>query len=509
MRKSKHAIRSSKAAPLFELLAVVSALGLLSALAVWFFFSRGWTLWYGDAEAHLNTARRIIDSRTPGYAQLGTPWLPLLHVLLIPFVRVDRWWQSGIAAAFPSAAFFVMGGAFLFAAARRVFDSTAAGVTAAALAAFNPNLLYLQSTSMTEAIFFGCMMALLYFTVRDWAAAAGIAACAAALTRYEGWWLLPFVAGYFAVRRQWRRAVIFSAIAALGPLYWMGHNWFFTGDPLDFYRGPYSPLAIQGNADYPGRGDWRAAWLYYLTAARLVAGPGLAIIGCIGAIFALLRRAFWPLILLALPPLFVLWSMHRGVVPIFVPELWPHAYYNSRYGLHALPLLAFAAAALVTIAPVRFRAAAATAVIAVGIAWWIGYPRPQGWITWAESRANSEGRRAWMYETAEFLKPRYTPGAGILSAAGDDFYGVFRVAGIPLHQTFGIPNGISFLAAAARPDLFLHEEWAVVKGGDLAQSAVLRAGRYGIHYFLLDTIIEKNEPVIEIYRRIGGNHGPS
>src|SRR5215475_4778967 len=120
MRKSKRAIRSSKPALRFELPALVTALAILSALAVSYFYSHGWQLWYGDAEAHLNTARRIIDSRTPGYGQLGTPWLPLLHVLLIPFVRVDSWWHSGLAAGIPSAAFFVAGGVFLFAAARRI-----------------------------------------------------------------------------------------------------------------------------------------------------------------------------------------------------------------------------------------------------------------------------------------------------------------------------------------------------------------------------------------------------
>ncbi len=508
MRRSRRAIRSSKAAPRFELPALVLALALLSALAVGFFFKNGWLLWYGDAEAHLNTARRILDSRTPGYAQLGTPWLPLLHVLLIPFVRVDRLWWSGLAASFPAAFFFVMGGAFLFAAARRVFASSAAGFAAAGLAALNPNLLYLQSTAMTEAVFFGCMMALLYFTVSGRAAAAGLAAFAAALTRYEGWWLLPFVAGYCAVRREWRRAVVFSVIAGLAPLYWMGHNWFFTGDPLDFYRGPYSPIAIQGSATYPGRGDWRTAWLYYRTAARLCAGPGLAAIGCIGAVAALVRRAFWPMFLLALPPAFVLWSMHRGVVPIFAPELWPHAYYNTRYGLHALPLLAFSAAALAAAAPARFRKGAAALLIAIGAVYWVAYPRPQSWITWAESKANSEGRRAWTNRAAQVLSYRYHAGAGILASGGDDFYGIFREAHIPLRETFSVTNGISFLAAAARPDLFLHERWAVVKGGDLAQSAVLRAGRYGIDYVLLERLIEKSEPVVEIYQRRGGMHGP-
>src|SRR5262249_32727927 len=121
---------------------------------------------------------------------------------------------------------------------------------------------------------------------------------------------------------------------------------------------------------------------------------------------------------------------------------------------------------------------------------------------------NSEGRRAWMHKAADFLRPRYRPGAGILASAGDDFYGIFRALGVPLRETLSIPNGLSYLATAGRPDLFLHEEWAVVKGGDLSQTAVLRAGRYGIQYRLLLTIIEKNEPVIEIYQYIGGRYGP-
>ena len=62
------------------------AAALVSAGAVWFSWRSGWTLYYGDAEAHLNIARRIIDSRTPGYAQFGTVWLPGLHALLLPLV---------------------------------------------------------------------------------------------------------------------------------------------------------------------------------------------------------------------------------------------------------------------------------------------------------------------------------------------------------------------------------------------------------------------------------------
>ncbi len=96
-------------------------LAAISVAAVWWCSARGYTLYYGDAEAHLNIARRILDSRTPGPEQLGTVWLPLPHLLMIPFVARDSWWRSGWAGAIPSAASFVIAGTFLFAAARRLY----------------------------------------------------------------------------------------------------------------------------------------------------------------------------------------------------------------------------------------------------------------------------------------------------------------------------------------------------------------------------------------------------
>jgi hypothetical protein len=517
--KSRRATRNSKAAPRSSLavLCVIPVLAVLSAAAVWYFYSHGWLLYYGDAEAHLNTARRMFDNQTPGYDQIGSVWLPLPHAMLLPFVRVDAWWYSGIAAAFPSAICFVIGGAFLFAAARRIFDSTAAAIAATGLAALNPNLLYLQSTAMTEAPFFAAVMALLYFSVRfgdtqGWGSVigAGVAGFAASLTRYEGWVMLPFAAAWFLYAAKRRRivvAVVFSAVAAAGPLYWIANGWYLTGDALDFYRGPYSARAIQGNAEFPGRHDWHMAYYYYRHAAQLCAGTVLAVLALAGAVVALMRRIWWPLLVLALPGLHVIWSMHSGVVPIFMPHLWPHSYYNTRYGLDALPLLAIAAAALVLLAPPRFRAIACAAVLLTASAWWLAPPGHERWITWAESRANSEGRRAWMREAAEYLAPRYVRGSGIIASSGDDFFGIFREMRIPLSETFTIVNGLPYWATVARPDLFLWQEWAVVKGGDPSQSAVLRAGRYGIRYRLEKVIMEKNEPVIEIYRRVGGIRG--
>ncbi len=444
-------------------------------------------------------------------------WLPLPHVLMLPFVRVDQLWRSGLAGAIPSAACFVVAALFFFGALRRVFDSNPAAFAAVALFAFNPNMLYLQSTPMSEPAFWACWMVLLYFTVRyresgGWPAliAAGVAASLGSLARYDGWFLIPFAALYIlliAPRQRFAAALVFSLIAGLGPLYWLFHNWWTAGDALDFYRGPYSAMAIQAARPYPGHGDWRTAWLYYRTAVGLCAGPGLLLMGLVGTVVVLARRAFWPLALLVLPAAFYVLNMHSGASPIFVPELWPHSYYNTRYGLAAIPLLAMASAALVLAMPQRMRSITALLIVVAGTVYWVAHPRPENWITWAESRANSEGRRAWTREAAAYLAPRFVPGAGIISASGDDFSGIFREMGIPLRETFNVTNGLPFIATVQRPDLYLWQEWAVVKGGDDAQTAINRAGRYGIRYELKKQIIEKDEPVIEIYRRVGGSHG--
>ena len=362
-----------------------------------------------------------------------------------------------------------------------------------------------------SALLFACLMAVLFWSVmfrqtQSWGAAvgAGAACCLGTVTRYEGWFLIPFVTVYFlwaAKRRRVGMAAAFVAVAVLGPAYWLAHNWWLTGDALAFYWGPYSAGAIQGSVPYPGRDDWRLAWLYFRTAVALSVGPGLLWAGLAGMAASLAKRVVWPLLLLALPGAFYIWSIHSAATPIFVPTLAPNTYYNTRYGLAVLPLLALASASLVSFVPRRARGAAALLVIAAGTVYWAVHPSPESWITWKESAVNSEGRRQWVHEAAEFLGPRYVRGSGILTSFGD-LTAIYREMGIPLRETFTGDNGVPWLATVTRPDLFLWQEWAVVMGGDAAQSAVNRAGRYGIHYRLEKTIVAPRSPVIEIYRRI-------
>ena len=134
-----------------------------SVASFFWFFLQGELLLYGDAVAHINIARRVLDSRTPGAVQLGTVWLPLPHLLSMPFVINDWMWRSGVGGSIASMMAYVLAVVGMFRLVRDRASRFAAWL-AAALLGLNPNLLYMQSTAMTESIFLAAVIwAVVYF----------------------------------------------------------------------------------------------------------------------------------------------------------------------------------------------------------------------------------------------------------------------------------------------------------------------------------------------------------
>src|SRR5919109_5625672 len=72
-----------------------------------FLLSRDLTFVHIDAIAHVNKARGVFDNVTPGLRQLGTIWLPLPHLLIVPFTAIDSLWTSGTAGSLLSIACFI------------------------------------------------------------------------------------------------------------------------------------------------------------------------------------------------------------------------------------------------------------------------------------------------------------------------------------------------------------------------------------------------------------------
>ncbi|MBI4262780.1 MAG: hypothetical protein HY657_00240 [Acidobacteria bacterium] len=176
------------------LAAAAAAIGCVAWIA---FLRADLVLSHYDAKAHLVVARRVIDSLTPGWQQIGAVWLPLPHLIHLFPMQVDAFYRTGLFASLVSIACF---GLTAFAAARLVMliTGSALGATvAAALLALNPNLLYLQATPMTEPMLLAAtFMAVL--ALYEWVRGSrdevpmrlGIVLFAAMWTRYEAWPIL-------------------------------------------------------------------------------------------------------------------------------------------------------------------------------------------------------------------------------------------------------------------------------------------------------------------------------
>jgi hypothetical protein len=193
--------------------AVTLAAVALGACAAWFYARAGLTLSHYDAKAHLVVARRVVDSLTPGWVQLGGVWLPLPHLLNLVPTQVDFFYRTGAFAVGLSVISF---GLLVYACARLILDATgskAAVVAGISVLALNPDLLYLQATPMTEPLLLA-LTTLSVLALSRWVdgdgmrggTGAGLLLAAACLTRYEAWPITAAALG-LAVVALWRRGV--------------------------------------------------------------------------------------------------------------------------------------------------------------------------------------------------------------------------------------------------------------------------------------------------------------
>jgi hypothetical protein len=491
-----------------EVAAVALSLTLLIGGFAFWLFQRGYILYYGDAQAHLNISRGIFDARSPGFDQLGTVWLPSLHLLALSFVQNDWLWTTGLAGTVPVAACFVIAGTCLFLAARHTYQNASSTVVVLCCFALNPNLLYLSAIPMTESVFLAglsvAFLAILRYAATQQQRYLVIGICASwfmSLTRYDGWFLIPFISLLFArsaQQRRWRVFLWVGAAASLVPLCWIANCWWETSNPLDFINGPYSASAIQGDRPYPGLHNWRQAAQYYFEAGRLCTGWPMLLLGVLGAICAAFHKRMRPAFFLLLTPAFYVWSLHSSRTPIHIPTLWPFSYYNSRYGIAVLVFAAFAAGALADILATRRKLIAFILPI-LSAAPWLIYPAPDSWICWKESQQNSLSRRAWTSAAAGFLRTNYRTGDGILVHFGD-LAGILCKADLPLREAIHEGTQPDWLPAVGAPEAFHPAKWAIAQHGDVVSTAL--QGRQPTAYKLVLEIQTKDAPNLEIYQRI-------
>jgi hypothetical protein len=466
---------------------------------------------YGDAVAHLHIARRVFDAHYPSLKQLGSVWLPLPHLLLIPFVAVYSWWANGIAGVIPSALAYLAGCIGIYRLARQWLHPAAASV-ALAFFATNANLLYLQTTAMTEPLFL-CELIWSVVLLVEWRLSLdidsrraarllwqfAIVLIAAIFTRYDGW-ILAFLAWLSVSVVLARRSELGSrtfwfatAVVIAAPVIWFVYNAVVFGDWLDFARGPYSAKAIELRTATPGSGPphpgWHDPWvslIFFVKTAELDAAAAawgnrllvLSVLGTLGAYFTMRRRAYSCALLLWLPVPFYAYSIAYGSVPIFLPVWWPHSWYNTRYGMEMLPAFALALgfAAQFLLGAVReFKvswaryAAGALLALVLWNAWKLVAEKP---LTYVESVKNVESRRPLEEQVAAQLRELLlSPPGGMVLMKTSVFPQIVALTGIPLRQTINESDRDFFSNALQEPAS--HASVVLAFAGDDVERAVM------------------------------------
>ena len=351
----------------------------------------GLTLAHYDARAHLVVSRRIFDSLYPGWQQVGAVWLPLPHLLNALPVQIDWLYRTGYSALAISVASMALAAWAMTSLIHRTTGWATGALVATALLVLNPNVLYLQSTPMTEPLLFATAF-LAAAAVARWSdvrlpmatgrtsTVAGWLLVAAILTRFEAWPIVGALLLVSLVTLLRSGLPIGDALRRVrGLAYWP--MWAVIAFLIDSKITVGSWFVSSGFfiPDNPARGQLWAAWIELWDGLARLTGPVVPWLACVGAV-ALLATPFRSNATTTGPSGTSTLGAHRtsGSGTLFVLALaagailpWA-AYYQGhpvrvRYDV---PLVAAAAAligAAVSLLPRAARAAVAGAVVAIAV----------------------------------------------------------------------------------------------------------------------------------------------
>lgn len=351
----------------FEKNAVYFLLIILSLISIANFiiyYQNGLGLAYNDARSHLDIGRRVVENLKPGFAQLGSVWLPLPHLLMTLTIWNDFMWHSGLSGALQSMIAFIVTGVLIYLFLLRFNVGLLGRIAGLIVYILNINILYMQSTPMTELILLGTMTLGVY-ELMMWhkeetilrLVKAGFWIMLSTLVRYDGWFLYIVAAVLifiFTYRKRGYKAaegnlLIFGVLGGFGIFIWVLWNQMIFKDALYFIFGPYSADAQQKQMEAAGRLATKHHLLLSTVTyfAAIIYNTGIipAIAGIFGAIYFFRDKAIdysyrFAAIALLSPIFFNILSLYLGHSSLFVQGISSPQLFNIRYGLMMVPAVA-------------------------------------------------------------------------------------------------------------------------------------------------------------------------
>ncbi len=361
----------------YSLPIIIYTLVSVSVGAFLYYYFNGLGLAYNDARSHLDIGRRVVEGLKPGMAQLGSVWLPLPHLLMIPTIWNDFMWHSGLAGAIISMISFVITGVLIYKFLENLNVGIFGRLVGVIIFASNLNILYLQSTAMTELLLLAVMTAGVYELMLWHKTGKVLNLLKAAfwimlstLTRYDGWFLFAFTSG-LVVFQVWRKNnfrinwstfnriegtyIFFATLASLGVFLWFLWNLLIFKDPLYFAFGPYSAHSQQDQLDAAGildtKGNIFLSVKHYLYALVYNSNLFLSILGFLGAMYLWFSKRAptgikFASTALTAPLLFNIIALFLGHSVLFIQGISGNTWFNVRYGIMMMPSIAIFAGLL-------------------------------------------------------------------------------------------------------------------------------------------------------------------
>jgi len=337
---------------------------MISIATFLYYLSNGLGVAYNDARSHLDIARRVVENLKPGFAQLGSVWLPLPHLLETITVWNNFMWHTGLSGALQSMIAYIASGILIFNILKILRVNVLGRVVGSLLFALNINILYMQSTAMTELLLLGTMTAGVYELIKwhednqtSHLIRSAFWIMLSTMNRYDGWFLL-FYAIILIIIQGIRKygyktteglVILFSTLAGFGILLWIFWNWIIFKDPLYFIFGPYAAGTQQQQIAAAGQLLTKHNLLFSLQThiyaifynvgvfQTVLAACGMILFWFDKKISSSIRLASTALIA---PFIFNVLALYLGQSVLFVQGLNGNSWFNVRYGLMVVPAVA-------------------------------------------------------------------------------------------------------------------------------------------------------------------------
>jgi hypothetical protein len=480
-------------------------------------------VYYGDAVSHLVRSREFVDSARPGLLdQIGTGWLPLPHLLMLPFALVDPLFKSGFAGTAVSLPCFAITSVLVYRIIKAQLNINYVAVTGALLYALNWNMIYLGVIPMTETPFMLFFVASAYYLQRwhlnshnhyylepieynlqkrsigsVYLPVSDLLKCSffvslTTLCRYEAWIIPIFLVLLVLVsiiKRNATRdygikfkvlAIAVSILSFSGIVLWISYNAYYYGDPLRFSNAQYWSAAYQAlvgaNRVHLYLQPVNVFSMYTIVALAMY-GPIVLIAGIIGFILdrcyhlkeTKRNKNIVLYIFFALPPTVTVLSMVLGVGEMNL------RWFNSRFLILLSPLVAFSVSILIARLPKGIKKSRFYLLGTIGVLFvyqFVVAPALGFVVTLLEAKHSiSSAARQFSIKIAEALSSKYDEGRILIITGSAQQNNIIQESGIPIRNFDTILEGDTWKPSFKKP--WSYDDYIIIsKKADLSAAKV-------------------------------------